>query len=186
MAQSSSLISGVARRYAGSLYELAAESGSVEAVESGLGQVEAMIGESADFKRLIESPVFSADEQYRAIAAIGEKAGIDGLLANFLKVVARNRRLFALPGIITAFRAIAAEARGEIAADVVSAHELNATQQKELAAALKDVAGKDVAINLTVDPSILGGLIVKIGSRQIDTSLKTKLTSMKLALKEVG
>lgn len=186
MTQSSSLISGVAKRYAGSLYELAADAGVVEAVESGLGQIETLIGESADFKRLIESPVFSADDQYRAITAIAEKSQIEGLLANFLKVVARNRRLFALPGIIAAYRAIAAEARGEIAADVTSAHELNATQQKELSAALKQVAGKDVTINLTVDPSILGGLIVKIGSRQIDTSLKTKLTSMKLALKEVG
>ena len=186
VAQSSSLISGVAKRYAGSLYDLAADSNAVAAVEKHIDSLETMIAGSDDFQRLIKSPVFSADEQAKAIGAIAAKAGIDGLAGNFLKVVAQNRRLFALPGILKAFRVIAAEARGEVAADVTAAHELSAAQQKELAAALKDVAGKDVKVNLTVDPSILGGLIVKIGSRQIDTSLKTKLNSMKLALKEVG
>ncbi|RUU63162.1 F0F1 ATP synthase subunit delta, partial [Mesorhizobium sp. M7A.T.Ca.TU.009.01.1.1] len=102
------------------------------------------------------------------------------------RVVARNRRLFAIPGMIRAFRQISAEHRGETAAEVTSAHELTAAQQTELKAALKSVAGKDVAISVTVDPSLLGGLVVKMGSRQIDTSLKTKLNSLKLALKEVG
>ncbi len=186
MAQSSSLISGVAKRYAGSLFDLAAESKSVAAVEKHMASLEAMIAGSTDFQRLIKSPVFSAEDQQRAVSAIAAKAGITGLTANFLNVVAGNRRLFALPGIIKSFAEIAAAARGEVAADVTSAHELSAAQQNELAATLKDVVGKDVAINLTVDPSILGGLIVKIGSRQIDTSLQTKLNSMKLALKEVG
>ena len=113
-------------------------------------------------------------------------AGISGLLANFLKVVARNRRLFALPGMIKAFRIIAAKQRGEISAEVTSAHALDAAQETELKAALKSVTGKDVAVNVTVDASILGGLIVKVGSRQIDTSLRTKLSTLKLALKEVG
>ncbi len=186
MAQTSSLISGVAERYAGSLHDLAQESKSVAAVEKNLDAIEKMIAESADMQRLVRSPVFSAEDQLRAISAIADKAAIKGLVGNFLRVVARNRRLFALPGIINAFRVIAAEARGEVAADVTAAHELTAAQQKELAATLKQVAGKDVTIKLTVDPSILGGLVVKIGSRQIDTSLKTKLNSMKLALKEVG
>lgn len=186
MAQSQSLISGVAKRYAGSLFDLASEGKALAGVEKDLGAVEALIAGSADFARLIKSPVFSAADQARAVSAIAAKAGIKGLVANFLQVVAKNRRLFALPGIIAAFREIAAEARGEVAADVTAAHELSAAQRQELASTLKQVAGKDVAINLTVDPSIMGGLIVKIGSRQIDTSLKTKLNSMKLALKEVG
>jgi len=101
-------------------------------------------------------------------------------------VVAKNRRLFAMPGMIRAFRQIAAANRGETTAEVTTAHALSAEQKKELAATLKQVAGKDVAISVTVDPSILGGLIVKMGSRQIDTSLRTKLNSLKLALKEVG
>lgn len=186
MTESSSLISGVAQRYAGSLFELALEAKSIASVEQDLGRFEALLEESADLRRLISSPVFTSEDQLRAVSDIAEKAGIDGLVGNFLKVVARNRRLFAVPGMIAAFRAIAAEHRGEVTADVVAAHELSADQQKELKATLTGVAGKDVTVNVTVDPSILGGLIVKMGSRQIDTSLRTKLSSLKLALKEVG
>lgn len=173
-------------RYAQSLYELASEAKAVDKVEKSLVGFETLVSESADLKRFIESPVFSADEQSAAIDGILKKAKAHPLVANFLKVVASNRRLFAIPSMITAFKAIAADARGEATADVVSAHDLNATQTKQLQATLKEVAGKDVAINLTVDPSILGGLIVKMGSKQIDTSLKTKLSTLKLALKEVG
>ena len=186
MASSTSPISAVAERYARSLFDLASEQKSVAAVEADLSSVERMLAASPELGRLIKSPVFSADEQFRAIGAVSDKAKIGGLTANFLRVVARNRRLFAVPGMIAAFRRIAAEARGEVSADVASAHALTAAQQNELKAALKGVAGKDVSINLTVDPSLLGGLIVKIGSRQIDTSLQTKLNSLKLALKEVG
>lgn len=186
MAQSSSPVSGIAERYAGSLYELAAQSNSVEAVEADLGRFEALLNDSDDLSRMIKSPVFSAEEQFKAIVAIADKAGISGLVGNFLRVVAQNRRLFAVPAMIKAFRAIASEARGEVSAEVTSAHPLSGAQQDELKAALKGVTGKDVAIAATVDPSLLGGLVVKIGSRQIDTSLRTKLNSLKLALKEVG
>jgi len=180
------MISGVAERYANSLFELAEESKALSKVEKDLDSFDAMLQESADLRRLISSPVFSADEQSRAIAALLEKAKITGLVANFLQVVARNRRLFAVPSMIRAFREIAARRRGETAAEVVTAHRLTAQQESELKAALKKVAGRDVTLNVTVDPSLLGGLIVKIGSRQLDTSLKTKLNSLKLALKEVG
>lgn len=186
MTQSSSPISGVAERYAGSLFELALEAGAVAQVEADLGRFAALLDGSADLDRLIKSPVFSSDEQEKAIAAIADKAKIAGLAGNFLRLVARNRRLFVLPGMIAAFRRIAATHRGEVAADVVAAHPLTAAQETELKAALKAVAGKDVAISVAVDPSLLGGLVVKMGSRQIDTSLKTKLNSLKLALKEVG
>src|SRR5690606_38461494 len=180
------MISGVAERYAGSLHELASQANSVAKVESELSRFETLIEGSADLRRLIESPVFSAEDQLKAISAVADKAKIEGLTGNFLRVVARNRRLFAIPGIIRAFRRIAAQARGEAEAQVVSAHALTPAQQTELKAALKAVAGKDVALSLTVDPSLLGGLVVRMGSRQIDTSLKTKLASLKLALKEVG
>ncbi|MGH6807765.1 MAG: F0F1 ATP synthase subunit delta [Ensifer adhaerens] len=186
VADTSQLISGVAERYASSLFDLAVEAGSVEAVGADLTRVQALIDGSDDLKRLIVSPVFSADDQFKAISAIVAKAGISGIVGNFLKVVARNRRLFALPGMIKAFRLIAARHRGEISADVTSAHALTAAQETELKATLKGVTGKDVTVNVTVDPSILGGLIVKVGSRQIDTSLRTKLSTLKLALKEVG
>ena len=186
MADTSQLTSGVAERYASSLFELALEQGAVESVTKDLDRFQAMLDESGDLKRFVSSPVFSADDQLKAIVAISEKAGISGFFANFLKVVARNRRLFALPGMIKAFRIIAANQRGEITAEVTSAHALDAAQETELKAALKGVTGKDVAINVAVDPTILGGLIVKVGSRQIDTSLRTKLSTLKLSLKEVG
>ena len=186
VADTSQLISGVAERYASSLFDLALEAGAVDSVGADLDSFQRMIDESADLKRLIVSPVFSADDQFKAISALVEKFGFSGLVGNFLKVVARNRRLFVLPGIIKAFRLLAARHKGEITADVTSAHALTLAQEIELKAALKGVTGKDVAVNVTVDPSILGGLIVKVGSRQIDTSLRTKLSTLKLALKEVG
>ena len=186
MAQSSSPISGVAERYAGSLFALALQDKSIAKVETDLASFEKMLADSADLRRLIESPVFSSEDQARAIAAVADKAKITGLAGNFLRVVADNRRLFAVPAMIKAFRRLAAEHRGETAADVTSAHALTPAQTADLKATLKGVAGKDVAINVTVDPSLLGGLVVKMGSRQIDTSLKTKLNSLKLALKEVG
>ena len=186
MAQSGSPISAVAERYAGSLYELAEQAKSVAAVEKGLDAFGALIDANADLKRLVESPAFSADDQYSAISALVEKSKTQPLVGNFLKLVAKNRRLFALPSMIAAFKAIAADKRGEMNAEVVSAHALTAAQQKDLAATLKDIAGKDVSVSITVDPALLGGLIVRLGSRQIDTSLRTKLNSLKLALKEVG
>jgi F-type H+-transporting ATPase subunit delta len=186
VADTSPLISGVAERYASSLFELALEAGSIDGVGADLDRFQALLDESEDLRRLVASPVFSSEEQQNAVSAVAEKAGISGIVLNFLKVVAGNRRLFALPGMIRAFREIAADHRGEVTAEVTSAHALTATQEKELKSALKGVTGKDVTIAVTIDPSILGGLIVKVGSRQIDTSLRTKLSTLKLALKEVG
>lgn len=186
MAQTGSMISGVAGRYARSLFELAEEKRAVSNVEADLGRFEALIEGSEDLQRLIKSPVFSADEQLKALSVVLDRANISGLVGNFLRVVAKNRRLFAVPQMIRAFREIAAGARGEVAAEVISAHALSPAQVKELKVALKDVVGKDVAITVTVDSSLLGGLVVKVGSRQIDTSLRTKLNTLKLALKEVG
>lgn len=186
MADTSQLISGVAERYALSLFELALETGAVDAVGADLDRFQVLLDESEDLRRLVASPVFSAEDQQRAVTAIAEKAGIKSLVGNFLKVVAGNRRLFALPGMIRAYRQIVADHRGEITAEVTSAHALSPAQENELKSALKGVTGKDVAVAVTVDPSILGGLIVKVGSRQIDTSLRAKLSTLKLALKEVG
>jgi F-type H+-transporting ATPase subunit delta len=186
VADNSQLISGVAERYASSLYELAAEAKSVDAVAKDLASFQASIDGSKELQRLIESPVFSADDQSRAISALIDKAGLKGLVANFLKVVARNRRLFAVPAIVRAYSEIVARERDEMTADVKTAHKLSAAQEKELKAALSGVTGKTVTLNVTVDESLLGGLIVKIGSRQVDTSLRTKLSTLKLALKEVG
>lgn len=186
MADSSQTVSGVAERYASSLFELALESNSLAEVATALDNFQSLIDESDDLKRLVLSPVFGSNEQLKAITAILDRAGISGLAGNFIKVAASNRRLFAIPGMIRSFREIYARHRGEVSAEVTSAHALTAAQETELKAALKGVTGKDVAINVAVDPSILGGLIVRLGSRQIDTSLRTKLSTLKLSLKEVG
>ncbi|MCQ0986822.1 F0F1 ATP synthase subunit delta [Jiella marina] len=186
MAQSSSPVSGVADRYAQSLFELALEENALETVESELASFNQLIDESADFRRLVESPAFSSDDQLRAIEAVVQETKPGPLTGNFLKVVASNRRLFVLPGMIRRFRQLAAEQRGEVEVDVTSAHPLTDDQRSALAETLSGYAGKTVTMREKVDSAILGGLIVKIGSRQIDTSLRTKLNSLKLALKEVG
>jgi len=180
------MISGVTSRYASALFDLAKAEKKIPAVEKDLGRFAALLEGSDALKRLVVSPVFSADDQSNAIDAILTKAKITGLVGNFIRVVAKNRRLFAMQDMLPAFRKLAAEHRGEVTADVTVAQKLTAQQTKELKTALKGVVGKDVAIIATVDPSILGGMIVKVGSKQIDTSLKTRLSSLKLALKEVG
>jgi F-type H+-transporting ATPase subunit delta len=186
VADTSHPISGVAERYASSLFELALAEGAIDQVSADIERFQAMLDESEDLRRFVASPVFSSGEQVKAIEGLATEAGIGGFFGNFLKVVARHRRLFALSGMMRSFRQIAAEQRGEITAEVSSAHALTAEQENELKVALKGVTGKEVKVAVTVDPSILGGLIVKVGSRQIDTSLRTKLSTLKLALKEVG
>lgn len=179
-------VSGVSGRYATALFELAVEEKSIDKIGSELDAIDRMIDDSADLKRLVMSPVFSAEEQARALAAILDKAGIAGTTANFIRLVAANRRLFVLQGMIAAFRKLAAAHRGEVSAEVSSAHELTDAQVKSLAAALKASIGKDVQLSRKVDPGLLGGLIVRVGSRMIDTSLRTKLNNLKIAMKEVG
>jgi len=178
--------SGVANRYAAALFDLALETEALDAVESDLATLEALFAASADFARLVRSPVFQASEQINALDAVFQKAGIAGIVANFAKLTAKNRRLFALPEMIVSFRSLLAAHRGEVTADVVSAETLGDAHLSSLKEALKGVTGKDVMINQSVDPSLLGGMIVKIGSRMIDTSLKTKLNSLRIAMKEAG
>ena len=178
-----SITSGVAKRYAHSLFELAREKGHVEAVEKDLNDFARLIEESDDLRRLVRSPVFSADEQLKAMGAVVDKAGLGGAITgNFLKVVAKNRRLFALEGMIRAYRDLAAKARGEVTASVTVAHELDDAQRERLKSTLAEIAGKDVTLDLTVDPSILGGMVVRLGSRQIDTSLRSRLDALKTNL----
>jgi len=179
-------ISGVAQRYASALFELACDESALEAVESDLLVFRSLLNESADLCRLISSPVFSAEDQERAIGAVTDKAGITGIVGNLVRLVARNRRLFTLPDILTGFQALLADHRGEITADVTSARALSETQTTALKAAMKASLGKDVTIHSRVDPAILGGLIVKVGSRMIDSSIKTKLNIMKSRLKEAS
>jgi len=179
-------VSGVSGRYATALFELARDEKSIDAVKADLDQFEAMLADSADLKRLVRSPVFSAEVQMKALAAVLDKAGISGTSAKFLKVLTANRRLFAVTDVIRAFRALVANFRGEATAEVTVAEQLNDRNLDALKAALQSVSGKDVALNVKVDPSIIGGLVVKLGSRMVDSSLRTKLNSIKHAMKEAG
>jgi F-type H+-transporting ATPase subunit delta len=179
-------VSGVSGRYATALFELARDEKSIDAVRADLDRFEAMLADSADLKRLVRSPVFSAGEQSKALAAVLEKAGIAGVSANFLKVLTANRRLFAVADVIRAFRALVARFKGEATADITVAEALSEKNLDALKTALKTVTGKDVALNVKVDPSIIGGLVVKLGSRMVDSSLRTKLNSIKHAMKEAG
>lgn len=191
MAQTSSLLSKAAQRYAGSLFDLARADGQVDAVEKELIAFSELLKQNNDLERLITSPVFSVQDQLKAIEAVAETLGLTGksakgLVGNFLKVVASNRRLFTLPNIIEEFKSLASRARGELTVKIISATKLPESQEKQLVAVLKNAAGKKIQLNMIIDPTILGGLIVRLGSRQIDASLATKLSSLKLALKEVG
>ncbi len=173
-------------RYALALFELARDSKAVDAVKADLDRFVAMLDDSADLQRLVRSPVFTAEEQLRALAAVLDGAGISGLAANFLKLVAANRRLFAVRDMIRVFRALHARHKGEVTADVTVAEPLGARHLEALKSALKSVTGKDVLVEMKIDPAIIGGLIVKLGSRMVDASLKTKLNSIRHAMKEVG
>jgi len=179
-------VDGVAGRYASALFELAKESSNIEGIESDLVNFQSLLDESPDLVRLVRSPVIAADDQEKAMAAILDRAGIGGLTANFLKLVTANRRLFVIQDMIKVYRSLAAKARGEITAEVTSAFALNDEQISALKETLKASVGKDVTLQSRVDPSILGGLIVKVGSRMIDSSLKTKLQNMKTALNGAG
>jgi F-type H+-transporting ATPase subunit delta len=178
---------GVAGRYASALFDLAKENSKVDEIEGDLVNFQALLDESPDLVRLVRSPVIAADDQAKAIATILDKSGLGGgLTANFLKLVTANRRLFVVQDMIKAYRSLAAKARGEITAEVTSAFALNDEQIASLKETLKASVGKDVALQSRVDPAILGGLVVKVGSRMIDSSLKTKLQNMKAVLSGAG
>jgi F-type H+-transporting ATPase subunit delta len=170
-------------RYAAALYELASESKAVSAVESDLEALDAAVAESADLAALIRNPRVGRDAAAKAMDSVAKLLKVSPLTSNFLGVLAANRRLAALPDIVRAFAAIAAAARGEVKAEVTSAHPLCPAQLKTLGEKLKAREGKDVKLSATVDPEILGGLIVRIGSTQIDSSIRTRLNTLANAMK---
>jgi F-type H+-transporting ATPase subunit delta len=186
MADQDPITSGMAGRYATALFELALEQRAVDAVRADLERFDALISESDDLNRLVRSPVFGADEQTRALSAVLEKAGIGGLAANFLKLVTHNRRLFAVRQIIKAYRALVARHKGEVTAQVTVAEKLSDAHLAALKDALKQITKQDVQLDVQIEPGIIGGLVVKLGSRMVDTSLRTKLNAIKHAMKEAG
>jgi len=176
----------MAGRYATALFELARDAKQVDAVKADLDRFEALIAGSPDLARLVRSPVFSSEEQLRALSAVLDRADIKGIAANFLKLVTSNRRLFVVRDMIKAFAVFYAWHKGEVTAQVTVAEPLADRHLDVLRDALKSVTGRAVELRVVVDPAIIGGLVVKLGSRMVDASLRTKLNLMRHAMKEVG
>jgi F-type H+-transporting ATPase subunit delta len=178
------IVSGMAGRYATALFELALEEHAVDAVRADLDRFGALLDENPDLLRLVRSPVFTSDEQSKSLTAVLDRAGITGIAANFLKVLTANRRLFAARDVIRGYRQLVAHHKGEVTAEVTLAEKPNDAHLAAIKNALKAVTKQDVQVDVKVDPSIIGGLIVKLGSRMVDSSLRTKLNSIKHAMKE--
>ncbi len=177
-------VSGAAARYASALFDLARESGSIETIESELVALQTSINGSAELRAFLKSPVYGRDEQLSAIGALASKAGFGVLTSNFLKLIAQNRRLFALEDMIRAFRTLAASQRGEVSAEAATAAPMSDDQIKALRLEIERMVGKAVNLETRVDPDLLGGLVVKIGSKMVDASLKTKLNRLKTVMKK--
>lgn len=186
MASQGKGVSEIARRYATALFELADEKAILDRVAADLRGLKTLLAESGDLRRLVRSPVLSRAEQEKAMGAVLEQAKADRITRNFVALAARNRRLFALSGIIDAYLAMLAARRGEVTAEVTAANPLSESQQKTLAETLRKLVGAKVTVDLRVDRHLLGGLIVKVGSRLFDSSLRTKLRKLELAMKGVA
>jgi len=179
-------VSGLAQRYANALLELAEDQKALDTVADDLRGLRMAIDESDDLRRLVGSPVIRREDQARAVDAVMVAAGVAPIVRNFVGVVARHHRLFALRAMIDAYLAILAARRGEVTADVTAAHPLAEEQKNAVTEALRQVVGGKVSVNVKIDPSLLGGLVVKVGSRMFDSSLRTKLQRLQLAMKGVG
>ncbi len=181
-----SITAGASGRYAIALFEIAKEAKSLAAVEADLDSLQAALDTSADLQSLIASPLLSREEQGKAMRALTDKMGLGAEAANTVALMAENRRLYVLPEMISQVKALAADDRGEVSAEVTAAKALTEKQSTALAAALKKSVGKDVNVNVTVDKDLIGGLIVKVGSAMVDSSLRSKLNNLQNAMKEVG
>ncbi|MGR3616409.1 MAG: F0F1 ATP synthase subunit delta [Paracoccaceae bacterium] len=186
MSEPASISAGIARRYASAIFEIAQENKNLDGLEASVNDLSAALTDSADLQTLITSPLISRDEQQAAISAIASKMSLAPVMQNSLALMAQKRRLFVVPQLIAVLRDMLAEARGEVVADVTSAKALTKTQADKLAKTLTARMGKTVTINATVDASIIGGLVVKVGSKMIDSSIRSKLNSLQNAMKEVG
>jgi F-type H+-transporting ATPase subunit delta len=186
MSSSASLTSGVAGRYATALFEIARDGKLLDEVERDIAEVEDAFRTSADFRTILASPVHTREEQGKAIAALAAAMGLGPTVTNTLGLMAANRRLFVVPGLLAQVKALIAAERGEVTAEVTTAKPLTKAQAEELAATLKKSVGKDVKIDARVDESLIGGMVVKVGSQMIDSSIRSKLAHLQNVLKEVG
>ncbi len=186
VSEPASISAAIAGRYASAIFELSREAGSIAALEADVAGLDAALKDSAELRELIASPVYSRDEQGAAIGAIAAKMGLSAPLANGLALMATKRRLFALPQLLKALAEAIATEKGEMTAEVTAAAALSKAQADKLAASLAAKTGKTVKLNIAVDESLIGGMIVKLGSRMIDTSVRAKLATLQNAMKEVG
>ncbi len=186
MSEPASISAGIAGRYATAVFELAREAKGLAALEADVAALGEALGDSADLRTVIASPLYSRDDQARAMAALAKNMKLSATLAGTLGLMASNRRLFVLPQLLAALQAMIAEEKGEVTAEVTAAAALTKAQSDKLAASLKKTVGKTVKLNTTVDENLIGGLIVQVGSKMIDTSIRSKLASLQNAMKEVG
>lgn len=186
MSEPASISSGIAARYAKAVFEIAKENKTLSKLEGGLDDLAAALAESADLQDLINSPIYGREVQAKAVSAIAKKMALQPVMTNVLGLMAENRRLFVLPQLIAQLRDLIAEDKGEVTAEVTSAKALTKAQSEKLANTLAGNTGKIVKINAAVDEKLIGGLVVKVGSKMIDTSIRSKLNSLQNAMKEVG
>ncbi len=186
MSEPAAISSGIAERYATAVFDLAKEAGQIPNLESDVDALDVALKDSAELKAMVSSPVYSRTEQGNAIMAVTRQMGLSPMVVNTLGLMASKRRLFVLPQFIAQLKSMIAEEKGEVTAEVTSATELSSQQIDALAYAIHEKIGKFVKVNMTVDQSLIGGLIVKVGSKMIDTSIKSKLAHLQNAMKEVG
>lgn len=186
MSEPASISTGIAARYATAIFELAKESSALAALEADLDTLEAALSDSAELRAVLTSPVYSREDMGNAVAALAAKMNLSQTTTGALGMMARNRRLFVVPALIAELRRLIAEEKGEVTADVTSASVLTKAQADNLAATLRERIGKKVKLNVAVDEALIGGLIVKVGSKMIDTSIRSKLAALQNSMKEVG
>ena len=186
VSEPASISSGIAQRYATAIFEISRDAKDLGSLETGVDDLAAALDASADLRDLINSPVYTRDAQGKAVGALAAKMGLPAVLKNSLGLMAEKRRLFVLPQLIAQLRDLIAAEKGEVTAEVTSAKALTKTQETKLSKVLSAQVGKDVKLNTAVDESLIGGLIVKVGSKMIDTSVKSKLSALQNAMKEVG
>lgn len=186
MSESSSISTGIAARYGSAVFELAKDGNALDALERDIDTLESALNDSEDFRALIHSPIYSRDDQARAIAALADKMGLSDTVASSLKLMSSKRRLFVLPHLMAVLRGLIADEKGEVTAEVQAARALSDDQSTKLVETLKASVGKTVKMNVTVDESLIGGLIVRVGSKMIDTSVRSKLAALQNTMKEVG
>ena len=186
MSEQASTSKGIAKRYATALFDLADEMDDISTLEKNVNTLKQSINESTDLNSLISSPIYTRDQQKDAIIAVATKLGLSGVMTNTLSLMAEKRRLFVVPTFLSVIEGLIAESKNELTAEVISAKELTTGQLDKLAKSLKFNFSKDIKINASVDESLIGGMIIKVGSRMIDSTIQTKLNSLQNVMKEVG